>query len=97
MIIKISQLNNVHPIKNSVWGLADRTHIEACYSRLGIIDYNDYLFNHNHYLQNQFAMNPALQSKVSSLVLSDIIQQKAHLIADLGEEVIKDYLDYLYL
>ena len=49
--------------------------------------------NHDAQMLNQtFNYIPELQSKVSNVVVADIINQNGQLFAELGEEVIKQLL-----
>lgn len=72
--------------------IPSRSHIDYVYGKMGIINYNDYIFCLNHDTQTLntiLSQNPTLQSKVSNIVLADIISQNSQLFADIGEELIK--------
>lgn len=90
----ISRLNWNFPIYNYVENIPSINHINNVYNRLGILDYNDYIYNQSqnsqvlHYLLDK---NSQLQSKTSSIVLADIIYQNSQLFADLSEEVLKRF------
>jgi hypothetical protein len=82
----ISNLNFDKPIQCYMDSIPSRSHINYVYGKLGIIDYNDYIFNLNHdanSLNYILSQNQALQYKVSSVVLADIVHQHAQLFADL--------------
>lgn len=88
----ISKLNWHHPIQCYTDSISSRKHIDYVYGKLGIIDYNDYIYNIspdmerlNFILKN----NIRLESEVSSIVLSDIISQHSRLFTDMGEELVK--------
>lgn len=60
--------------------------------KLGIIEYKDYVYNlsnSSQYLKSLFQYDPVFESKVSSAVLTDIIQQNTKVLVELSEEVVK--------
>jgi hypothetical protein len=59
---------------------------------LGIIDYNDYIYglsNDSQILHNILKYNQVSESKVTAIVLADIVQQHSHLLGELGLELLK--------
>jgi hypothetical protein len=88
----ISKLNLNHPIHSYVECIPSVSYINYMYYSLDIVDYNDYIYNistNSQALHSILSQNPELQSKTSSIVLSDIVQQNAQLFADLGEQLLK--------
>ena len=88
----ISTLNWNHPIKLYSSSPPCKEHIDLIYGKLGIINYKDYVYNlssNSQHLRSMFQYNPVFESQVSSVVLSDIVQQNTKLFADLAEEVVK--------
>jgi hypothetical protein len=72
----ISRLNYYRPIHSYVESIPTVQHISVVYHRLGIIDYNDYIYNissNSQALHSILAQSPELQAKTSSIVLGDIV------------------------
>jgi hypothetical protein len=93
----ISRLNYYRPIHSYVEDIPSINHINMVYHKLGIIDYNDYIYGispNTQVLHNILAHNPELQAKTSSIVLGDIVHQNAQLVGDLGEQLLKRLLRY---
>lgn len=85
-------MNYYHPIHAYVENIPSIAHINMVYTKLGIIDYNDYIYNifsNSQGLQIIIAQNPVLQAKTSSVVLADIIYKNTEMIAELGEHLLK--------
>jgi hypothetical protein len=100
----ISRLNWNFPIYNYVEIIPTINHINNVYNSLGIIDYNDYIYNisqNSQVLHTILDKNSQLQSETSSIVLADIVYQKllihkrsriTQLFADLSEELLKRFV-----
>lgn len=92
---EISKLNYHHPIHVYVENIPSIAHINMVYAKLGIIDYNDYIYNifsNSQGLQFIIAQNPVLEAKTSSIVLADNIYQNTQMIAELDEHLLKRLL-----
>ena len=86
------KLNYNHPMKYHMRDIPLIEETNLLYNKLGIIDYKDYIYNlsgNSQYMNSLFLQNPVLESKVSSVILSDMIKHNIQLIADLSEEVVK--------
>lgn len=97
MCYDISRLNYYRPIHSYVESIPTVQHISVVYQRLGIIDYNDYIYgisSNTQGLHSILAQAPELQAKTSSIVLGDIVHQNAQLFGDLGEQLLKRLLRY---
>lgn len=85
----IAKLNDKYPILQYYHNIPSIERINSVYNRLGIIDYNDYIYvmslEFQHGLFSRVTSNSTIQSKVSSVVLADIIHQNSQLYGDLGE------------
>ena len=91
----ISKLNQFHPIQSYYNSIYSKQYIGMIYNKLGIIDYNDYIYaisNDSKNLTHLFNYNQTTHDKVSSIVFADIIQQHSQLIGDLGEQLMKRLL-----
>lgn len=95
--IDISKLNEKLPIYNynCYWAIPSVDHIARIYNILGIDTYHDYInlpaacvLNFES-LKAILAPNPNLQSRTSSIVLADIVNQNAQLFGDIGEMFLK--------
>lgn len=74
----ITQLNWNYPIHSYCNEIPTQYQITNIYNMLGIIDYNYYIYNISSNTKNLHIIlnnKPDLQAKVSSIVLSDIINQ----------------------
>ena len=97
MSYDIYRLNYYHPIHTYVDRIPSVNYINLVYNKLGIIDYNDYIYgisSNTQVLHTVLAQNPDLQAKTSSIVLGDIIHQNAQLFGDLEEQLLKRLLRY---
>jgi len=91
----ISRLNWNYPISNYVENIPSINNINNVYHRLGINDYNYYIYNiskNSQVLHTILDKNSQLQSNTSSIVLADIVYQNSQLFADLTEEVLKRFI-----
>lgn len=88
----IANLNWKTPIQLYTDSIPSRSYINYVYGKLGIINYNDYIFSLNHDTQTLKAIlanNVNLQSNLSNICFADIINQHSQLFSDIGEELIK--------
>jgi hypothetical protein len=88
----ISRLNLYHPIQTYLDIVPSKNHINYVYGKLGIINYNDYIYSmtsDTQTLQHILRNNSTLHQNTSSIVFADIISQHSQLFADLTEEFIK--------
>jgi len=88
----ITALNNNFPIYDHYKEIPSVKKIAYIYNKLGIIDYHEYVYKlspESLILEKIYNINPSLQSKVSSVVLADIVNQHAQLFGDLAEQVLK--------
>lgn len=93
----ISRLNYYHPTHSYIEHIPTVNQINLFYDRLGIIDYNDYIYNissNTKILNTILENNSELHAKTTSVVLADIIHQNAQLIGDVGEQLMKRLLRY---
>lgn len=80
----ISKLNQFHPIQSYTNSIYNKQYIGFIYNKLGIIDYNDYIFsitNDTNYLNFILSHNQVTHDKITSVVFSDINQQKWAIIS----------------
>lgn len=93
----ISILNYYRPIHSYVESIPTPHQISVVYHILGIIDYNDYIYNISSNTQTLDIIlkhQPELQAKTSSIVLADIVNQNTQLFGDLAEQLLKKLLRY---
>ena len=91
----ISNLYKYHPIDEYQNGNYSKHYISMIYNNLGIINYNDYIFSTSKdsgYLNAILNHTKITHDKVSSIVLTDIVNENTQLFSELGEHLMKRML-----
>ena len=95
LVTDISRLNYYHPIHSYVEQIPTVEHISLIYNKLGIINYNDYIYGtslDSQTLNTVLTKFPDLRDKATSVVMADIVNQNAQLFGDLAEQLMKRML-----
>jgi hypothetical protein len=88
----ISKLNLFHPIQFYSDSIPSLNHIKYIYGKLGIIDYNDYIYSNSpdtRTLKDILNQNYTLHQQTNSIVFANIINQHSQLFGDLAVEFLK--------